>query len=96
MSQTHAKPQNEEQKKHGDALNQAMDDFDRHGTEDGKADPVPPADQSQHAHSHAAHLGEVDEDTKRRFPDLRTSPAPGALRQPPMEPQRIGKDHRGQ
>ena len=90
-----AKPQHGEEKKHGDALQQAMKDFDR-GAEGREADPVPMPDSGGHSHSHAAHLSGGEPDTKRRLPDLRRSPAPGALRQPPAVVQRIGKQHRGQ
>lgn len=90
-----ANQQHGDDKKQGDALRQAMHDFDR-GSEGREADPVPVADSGSHSHSHAAHLSGGEADTKRRLPDLRRSPAPGALREPPANVQRIGKQHRGQ
>ncbi len=80
-------------KHHSDATEQAIKDVDRH--ESATVDPVPMPEQSTHSHSHAAHLHtESEPDTKRRLPDLRQSPAPGALRQPPQNLSRIGKEHR--
>lgn len=90
-----ANPQHSEEKTQGDALRRAMHDFDR-GIEGREADPIPAADSGSHSHSYAAHLSGDEADTKRRLPDLRRSPALGALREPPANVQRIGKQHRGQ
>lgn len=73
----------------------AMEDMDR-GAAGRNADPVPMPAEGGHSHSHAAHLDEKGSvDTTRRLPDLRQSPSPGALRQPPANLNRIGKQHRG-
>lgn len=90
----HAQPQQEQTKMHGDVLEQAMEDFDRHITESpGNSIPMP--ENGGHARSAAAHLGSVHEHTKPQG-NLRQGAAPGELREPPQQVSRVGKSHRGQ
>jgi hypothetical protein len=93
-------PQKESQKKHGNPLDRPLDKAASHSTGANKdIDPVPEPETGNHAHSHAAHLenvhGNAHEHTKPAG-DLRQGSAPGALREPPQEVSRIGKQHRGQ
>ena len=100
MSTKHAEqsqPQKEEQKKHGDPLARALDDVASHSTGANKnIDPVPEPETGSHPHSHAAHLGNDGGGHTKPAGDLRQGSAPGALRQPPQEVSRIGKQHRKQ
>ena len=57
-------------------------------------DPVPPADQGSHAHSHAAHLKSDAQPNTKGEDTLHEGRQPGALREPPMVPQRSGKQQR--
>ncbi|MDP9038209.1 MAG: hypothetical protein M3O02_02910 [Acidobacteriota bacterium] len=72
-----------------------MKDADRHTVAQASADPIPMPDQGSHEKSHAAHLGEAHESTKPAG-NLRQGSHPGALREPPMVVQRVGKEHRKQ
>jgi hypothetical protein len=94
MPNTHAQQAKEEIKKHGDVMEQAMKDADRHG-EGQKVDPVPMPENGSHAHSQAAHLGSAHEHTKPAG-NLPHGAAPGELREPPQEVSRVGKEHRKQ
>jgi hypothetical protein len=97
MSSKQMQQQQEEQKKHGDPLERALDDVAEHTIGGNKnIDPVPEPEKGNHAHSHAAHLGaHVNEHTKPAG-NLRHGASPGALREPPQEVSRMGKQHRGQ
>lgn len=88
MSQTHAHP--EKSAKHSDD-SKAMHEADAAAVE---PQPIPAAEEGNHARSHAAHLhAPVDANTKPAG-NLRQGAAPGALRQPPQEISRAGKQHR--
>lgn len=97
-----AEREQESLKKHGDVMERAIEDVDRHaaaeaGSREGKgADPIPMPENGGHEKSHAAHLGgHVHPDTKPEG-DLRNPRSPGELREPPMVVQRVGKEHRKQ
>jgi hypothetical protein len=92
-------PQKEPQKKHGDpldqVLDQALDEVASHTTGANKnIDPVPEAEEGNHPRSHAAHLGDDAREHTKPAGDLRQGSSPGALREPPQETSRIGKQHR--
>ena len=93
MTKEHAKAGKESAKKHGDVMEKAMEDADRHAVGGKRADPVPMPEEGAHGRSHAAHLGSAHVHTKPQG-NLQRGPAPGALREPPMEIQRVGKQHR--
>ena len=95
MANQHAHKADEELKKHGDVLEEAMHDADRHNVEGQKADPVPMPDNGSHSHSQAAHLGSAHGSTKPAG-NLRQGASPGQLREPPQDISRVGKQHRGQ
>jgi hypothetical protein len=89
--------QKEPQKKHGDPLDQALDEVASHTTGANKnIDPVPEAQEGNHPRSHAAHLGNDGRDHTKPAGDLRQGSTPGALREPPQELSRIGKQRRRQ
>ena len=90
-TETHAKPQHGDDKKHGDVLESAMKDADTHNVEGAAADPVPVPDHGSHSHSHAAHLRDGEHAETKPQGNLRQGSNPGALRQPPMTVDRIGK-----
>ena len=91
----HAQREDESLKKHGDVLESAIEDVDRHAN--GKNDPVPMPENGSHEKSHAAHLGGTVHDRTKPAGDLRQrSTASTDLREPPMVVQRVGKDHRKQ
>jgi hypothetical protein len=100
MSTKHAKqsqPQKEELKKHGDPLDRTPDAVASHTTGANKnINPVPEPETGNHPHSHAAHLGNDNDEHTKPAGDLRKGSAPGALRQPPQEVGRVGKQHRKQ
>jgi hypothetical protein len=90
-------PQKEPQKKHGDKLDGALHDAASHTTGANKnIHPVPEAEEGNHPRSHAAHLGDDARDHTKPAGDLRQGSAPGALREPPQELSRIGKQRRRQ
>lgn len=97
-----AEREEESQKKHGDEMQRAMEDTDRHadagaGSLPGsQPDPIPMPEHGGHEKSHAAHLGHTHEHTKPAGDLRKNSPAPGELREPPMVVQRVGKEHRKQ
>jgi hypothetical protein len=92
-----SQPQKEQDKKHGDPLDRALDEVASHTTGANKnIDPVPEPEAGNHPHSHAAHLGNDNGQHTKPAGDLRQGSAPGALRQPPQEVSRVGKQHRGQ
>lgn len=81
-------------KKHGDALESAMADTDRHPK--SRVDPIPIPDRGGHEKSHAAHLGGNRHDHTKPEGNVRQGVASGELREPPQEISRIGKQHRKQ
>lgn len=95
-----AQPENESLKKHGDELERAVEDADRHvagasGAPNAKpVDPIPMPENGGHEKSHAAHLGGTVHDRTKPMGNLRQGAAPGELREPPMVVQRVGKQHR--
>jgi hypothetical protein len=92
-----SQPQKEQVKKHGDPLDRALDEVASQTTGANKnIDPVPEPETGNHHHSHAAHLGNDNVQHTKPAGDLRQGSAPGALRQPPQEVSRVGKQHRGQ
>lgn len=96
MSKEHAHKQNGEEKKHGDAMERALGDAERHNDAKGaEVDPVPPAENGGHAHSVAAHLHETSHLHDNRNAVQHHVPS-NQLRQPPQEVSRAGKGHRGQ
>ena len=91
MATTHKEA--ESLKKHGDAMESAMEDMDRHAN--GRVDPIPMPDRGGHEKSHAAHLGESMHGHTKAEGNLRHGAA-GELREPPQEVSRVGKEHRKQ
>ena len=92
MAQPHAKPEPHEFKKHGDPLEPAKE-------VDAKAkhepiDPVPAPENGGHPRSAAAHLGNAKSDTKPKNDYKHPGSHPTALREPPQEISRVGKQHR--
>ncbi len=73
------------------ASEQAMHEADAHAVA-SQTDAVP--EESGHAHSHAAHLHEAGHPNTNPAADRRHGSDPGALRQPPEEISRAGKQHR--
>ncbi len=94
MSQTKAHPEHESGKKHGDPLDSAMHGADSHAVDPEHVDPVPPAENGSHAHSPAAHLEIGGKEHTKPAGNLRQGSHPGALREPPMVVQRVGKQHK--
>lgn len=92
MSQTHAHPE----KKHDEKHNHAGETIEQQAAPAVEADPVPAPEDGGHAHSHAAHLDESATPHTKPAGNLRQGSAPGALREPPMEVSRAGKQHRRQ
>ena len=73
---------------------QAREAFE--AAERNKNEPVPEAEQGGHAKSHAAHL--QTEGTAHTTPEgnHRQGSEPGALREPPQDPGRVGETFRRQ
>ncbi len=94
MSESNPHPAPESAKKHGDPLESAMQDVDQHADRGDAVDPVPPADNGGHPNSAAAHLDTGGKPHTKPAGDLRQGSHPGALREPPMVIQRVGKQHR--
>jgi len=95
----HMQREDESLKKHGDVLESAMEDADRHsaGSKAGaKRDPIPMPENGAHDKSHAAHLGGITHDRTKPQGNLRHGAVPGELREPPQEISRVGKEHRKQ
>ncbi len=69
--------------KHSRASEQAMHENDAHQT-NAAGEEVPPAEQSGHALSHAAHLSTQGSERTKPEGNLRQGSDPGALRQPPQ------------
>ena|SRR5438309_7759872 len=97
-----AERENESLKKHGDELESALKDVDRHTSQTGSpatgkdVDPIPMPDNGGHEKSHAAHLGGTVHDKTKPVGDIRQRfSASTDLREPPMVVQRVGKQHRG-
>ncbi len=76
------------------ASQQAMHDMDAHTVAAQNTDATPAPDEGGHAHSHAAHLHEPGNVHTKPEGNLRQGSDPGALRQPPAEISRAGKQHR--
>ncbi len=95
---SHSHQAKEEEKKHGDALERALKEADKHtASSNQNADPVPAPDDGGHAHSQAAHLGShVQEHTRPAGNLPHGATTPGQLREPPQEISRVGKEHRKQ
>jgi len=96
----HAHKANEEEKKHGDMLERALKDADRHNlAEDGNVDPVPAPDNGGHSHSMAAHLRQEEHLHNNALKGghfFEPMTQVNAQKQPPQEISRVGKEHRGQ
>lgn len=92
---SHAQRQQQEEKKHGDALQRALKEADQHTG--GAASAVPAPDNGGHSRSAAAHL---NEDAQLHGNSLQAGHqhsafgTKNALRQPPQEVSRSGKQHR--
>ncbi len=61
---------------------------------DASPNPIPAPEQGSHAQSHAAHLHTEATEHVNPAGNLRQSMTPGALRQPPENITRSGKQHR--
>ena len=90
MSQTHAHP--DKHAKHS-PTEKAMQEVDSH-VPGAEGDPIPAPDEGSHSRSHAAHLDAGGDTHTKPAGNLRQGSAPGALRQPPQEISRVGKQHR--
>ena len=95
MSNEHAHKAKEEVKKHGDAMEVAMEDMDRHAA-GHDVDPVPMPENGTNPRSQTAHLGGTVHAHTKPAGNLRHGAAPGELREPPQEVSRVGKEHRKQ
>jgi hypothetical protein len=99
-SSKHAQQATEEQKKHGDVLEQALKEADRHNlAEGGPVDAVPAPDNGGHAHSQAAHLTQnehLHNNALKGGHFYEPMTQVNAQKQPPQEISRVGKQHRGQ
>jgi len=86
-------------KKHSDAIEVAMHENDFHTMEtqhlEQSIDAIPPAENGVHRHSAAAHLELGGAEHTKPEGNLRQGSHLGALREPPMVVQRVGKQHRG-
>ena len=97
MSIPQSHKQNQQQKRHGDIMERAIEEADMHASGGARnVDPVPAPDNGSHSHSHAAHLGGNVQEHTRTPGNLPTGPASQELREPPMDINRIGKKHRKQ
>lgn len=94
-TETHAKPQHGEDKKHGDPLDSAMTEADAHSNPDRPVDPVPAPEQSTHSHSHAAHLKDANTKEDNYVTGVREGANPNTLRQPPSFQERAGRATKG-
>jgi hypothetical protein len=84
-----AQRENEPLKKHGDALERAIEDVDRHAQ--GSKDPIPVPDSGGHEKSHAAHPGgQVHDYTKPQIEKSQRAAA-GPMRERPQEIGHVGK-----
>lgn len=94
-----AEREDESLKKHGDVMERAIEDADRHAQapadvlNNKPADPIPMPENGGHERSHAAHLGKVHEQTKAAD-KLKEGMSANTLREPPTVVQRVGKQHR--
>ena len=75
------------------ANQEAMRELDAH-TVEAQAETIPAPEEGGHAHSHAAHLHVAGHEQTKPAGNLRQGSDPGALRQPPAEISRAGKQHR--
>ena len=93
---THAQKSEEQTKKHGDAVEEATGSGRQ--SQAGK-NAVPPAEKGGHPRSAAAHLHETQHIADNGLDGGRGHIPPSqvnALREPPQEVSRIGKEHRKQ
>lgn len=104
---SHAEKQSGEEKLHGDALDAAVSSAGEHSSagnqssagehEPGHSKPkqsaIPAAESGGHARSHAAHLGGQTHDHTKPVGDMRKYEA---VREPPQEVSRAGKEYRRQ
>ena len=96
MSQTKIhKVDDQGTKKHGDPLESALE-VEQPVVVQDEADPVPAAENGGHPRSAAAHLESARRPNTKPAGNLRQGSHPGALREPPMVVQRVGKQHRGE
>jgi hypothetical protein len=99
MTKSHVERQRESGSKRSDELDAAMREEDAHTLTkqhtEQPADAVPPAEHGGHSHSAAAHLQVEGAPHTKPEGNLRHGSHPGALREPPMVVQRVGKQHRG-
>ncbi len=75
------------------ANQRAMHEADSH-SRDAQAETIPAPEKGGHAHSQAAHLHQAGEVDTSPTGDLRHGSEPGALKQPPSEISRTGKQRR--
>lgn len=99
MSKAHE--QHGEEKKHGDTLDKATHSpgEQNSASDRSKGNAIPEADNGGHARSAAAHLKESEHlhgNAAKGDANYKTLSHSNALREPPQEVTRTGKDHRGQ
>lgn len=94
MAKSKKQSQAGDEKKLSAALSTAMHESDEHRGGGGHADAVPPAETGGHSHSAAAHLNSKGAPHTKPAGNLRQGADPGALREPPMVVQRVGKQHK--
>ena len=94
MAQPHAKPEPHEFKKHGDPL-ETVKQADARASKE-PVDPIPAPENGGHARSAAAHLGNAHADSREKNGYKNVGSHPTALREPPQEVSRVGKQHRHQ
>ncbi len=75
------------------ANEEAMREADAH-TVNQQAETIPAPEEGGHAHSQAAHLHVTGHVDTKPTGDVRRGSEPGALKQPPAEMSRAGKQHR--
>ena len=71
-----------------------MSTHDKDKEQIDSANPIPMPEEGGHARSHAAHLHGAGGANNKGAGVTKHSSSPGALRQPPAEPSRSGKQHR--
>jgi hypothetical protein len=91
MSQTHAHP--DKSAKPSESTEKAIQDLDAHILGESP-EKLPAPDEGGHARSHAAHPDVTGHADTKPAGDLRRGLEPGALRQPPQEVSRSGKQDR--
>ena len=94
---SHAERQQGEEKKHGDVLAKALKEADTHTGGNASGSAVPAPEDGSHPRSAAAHLHEDEQLHGNSLQAGHQHSAFGtknALRQPPQEVSRSGKQHR--